>query len=55
MSATLINLTAWRRAHPKPLQPELGAMAMLPFLVWRAAWCGYCQAWLAVMSPWGRS
>ncbi len=56
MSTTIINLAAWRLAYPKPLQPDLGAaMAVLPYRVWHAAVIGYCQAWMAVMSPRGRS
>lgn len=54
MATTIVNLAAWRLAHPKPLQPDLVAMAVLPYLVWHAAWCGYCQAWAEVMFPGGR-
>lgn len=54
-TTTIINLSACRLAHPKPMQPDLGAMAVLPYRVWHAAVIGYCQAWMAVMSPRGRS
>lgn len=53
--ATTVNLAAWRLAHPRPMQLNVQHLAVLPYLVWHAAWCGYCQAWMAVMSPRGRS
>lgn len=54
MATTIVNL-AWRIDHPKPLQLDVQRLAVLPYLVWHAAWCGYFQAWMAVMSPRGRS
>jgi len=49
------SIAAGRLAHPNPMHPDICAMSMLPFRVWCAAWCGYCQAWMDVMSPRGRS
>lgn len=63
MSAVVVDLSAWRRDHPRraardlpsnPTQPLLTELVRLQGALWCAPWAAFWAAWASVFSRGGK-